>query len=230
VAIRAAFKHLSSCLGLVQVLRASSYQYCWLAGCDLLLWPLSICTVAGPDATANESSVITAAATVPVLPTSGTTDPVVLASIGPAPDISVEPAVIMAAAISVATAADPSAPEQPQAGSAGTPRTFTRSQYARAVAALRRMSRVAGLAQGVVQTAAVPADQQQAALSGHNVYRATHNAPALTWDNTIAGAAEAWATRCMFQHQSNSPYGENLFYTSAKAASASTMTTAVQLW
>jgi hypothetical protein len=49
-----------------------------------------------------------------------------------------------------------------------------------------------------------------------NSYRAKHQAPALSWDDSIYGAAQTWASRLLSQHSmqhSGSPsYGENLAY------------------
>src|SRR5262249_10081181 len=62
--------------------------------------------------------------------------------------------------------------------------------------------------------------QEPAAMSGatdaHNTVRAQASpAPAapmqkLSWSSTIAGTAQAYANKCMFQH-SGGKYGENLF-------------------
>lgn len=35
--------------------------------------------------------------------------------------------------------------------------------------------------------------------------------PPLTWSNTVAQAAQAWANNCQFKHSSGSGYGENIF-------------------
>jgi len=53
---------------------------------------------------------------------------------------------------------------------------------------------------------------EQAYLNGHNTVRAQHGAVALTWDDTLAAAAQKWANNCKFQHSGGSlgPYGENL--------------------
>ena len=49
-------------------------------------------------------------------------------------------------------------------------------------------------------------------LKAHNDERAQHGAVALTWDDTLAAAAQKWANNCVFQHSGGSlgPYGENL--------------------
>ncbi|KAI8064172.1 CAP domain-containing protein [Gongronella butleri] len=50
---------------------------------------------------------------------------------------------------------------------------------------------------------------QQAILDAHNKYRAIHQAPPLTWDNTIANYAADYIGKCVFKH-SGGEYGENL--------------------
>ncbi|KAE8223616.1 hypothetical protein CF319_g3372 [Tilletia indica] len=61
-------------------------------------------------------------------------------------------------------------------------------------------------------TATSTASAQKAAeldmLNAHNMYRARHGAPALTWDSTLAAAAATWANKCIWAH-SGGPYGEN---------------------
>lgn len=43
----------------------------------------------------------------------------------------------------------------------------------------------------------------------HNSYRANHNAQPLSWDDSLASDAAAWAARCVWRH---SPFmwGENM--------------------
>ena len=43
-------------------------------------------------------------------------------------------------------------------------------------------------------------DFKQAVLDHHNIHRANHSAPALTWDDTLAGYAENTANTCVFAH------------------------------
>lgn len=54
----------------------------------------------------------------------------------------------------------------------------------------------------------------QEVLAIHNEKRAKHHAGPLTWDTTVAVAADRWASNCVFRHESNSPYGENLYMSS----------------
>ena len=69
-------------------------------------------------------------------------------------------------------------------------------------------------------TKQLPARQ---ALATHNQLRAQHNAPALTWDDTLAAYAARYASHCNFKH-SGGPYGENL------AAGYPSLNTGVQVW
>jgi uncharacterized protein YkwD len=55
-------------------------------------------------------------------------------------------------------------------------------------------------------------DWKQQVLDQHNLYRAQHCAPALVWDEEIAATAQAYANRCVWQHDSATPFGENLAY------------------
>ncbi|GIM05898.1 hypothetical protein Vretimale_10304 [Volvox reticuliferus] len=55
-----------------------------------------------------------------------------------------------------------------------------------------------------------------AALAEHNKDRALHGCPALTWNDTLAKASQAWAETlaaalCGLRHSSASNYGENLY-------------------
>lgn len=47
-------------------------------------------------------------------------------------------------------------------------------------------------------------------LNKHNELRAPHCAPAMTWDEEVAKTAQAWADRCVFDHDTASGFGENL--------------------
>ncbi len=62
-------------------------------------------------------------------------------------------------------------------------------------------------------------------LQAHNYYRALHGSPAVTWSDTVAASAQAWADICPSDH-SSSGYGENL----AWASYALTPQGAVDLW
>ena len=72
-------------------------------------------------------------------------------------------------------------------------------------------------------------------LKVHNEYRALHHAPALAWDATLATAASEWVAKCLFQHEPNSPYGENLYAefgtnVNTNANNATILTNAVKMW
>uniref|UniRef100_A0A1B6MU13 SCP domain-containing protein n=1 Tax=Graphocephala atropunctata TaxID=36148 RepID=A0A1B6MU13_9HEMI len=56
----------------------------------------------------------------------------------------------------------------------------------------------------------------------HNEYRAKHGVPALSLDAEVSKFAQAWADHLaeknQFVHRNNSPYGENIFWSSASAS------------
>lgn len=59
----------------------------------------------------------------------------------------------------------------------------------------------------------VPTPAEQALyLNSHNTNRAQHGAAPLTWDASLASAAQTWANGCKFAHSGGTvgPYGENL--------------------
>jgi uncharacterized protein YkwD len=59
----------------------------------------------------------------------------------------------------------------------------------------------------------------QAVLDQHNLYRAKHCAPPLSWSPALAASSQRWADRCVFDHQEDSYDGENLFWGTAGAFS-----------
>lgn len=67
----------------------------------------------------------------------------------------------------------------------------------------------------------------QATLDLHNSLRATHQAPALTWDDALAAQAAAYADTCNFQHGA---FGENMFVTSQVKDDAAALDAAVKAW
>jgi uncharacterized protein YkwD len=62
-------------------------------------------------------------------------------------------------------------------------------------------------------------------LAAHNAARAAVNPapstplPAMTWDATVATAAQSWADQCNFSHNTGG-YGQNLYASTARSASA----------
>src|SRR5438067_7625898 len=59
----------------------------------------------------------------------------------------------------------------------------------------------------------------QAVLDAHNSHRANHCVPPLTRSSELAASAQQWANRCGFDHDDQSPHGENLFWGTADAFS-----------
>jgi len=57
---------------------------------------------------------------------------------------------------------------------------------------------------------ATPAEIQEW-LDAHNAYRALHGVPPVTWSDTLADSAQAWADACPSAH-SSSGYGENMAF------------------
>ncbi|KZT06894.1 PR-1-like protein [Laetiporus sulphureus 93-53] len=66
-------------------------------------------------------------------------------------------------------------------------------------------------------------------LSDQNTVRAQHGAVALTWNDTLAAAAQEWANGCVFEHSGGTlgPYGENL---AAGTGSGYGIAAAIQSW
>lgn len=66
-------------------------------------------------------------------------------------------------------------------------------------------------------------------LDDHNTARSQHGAAALTWNDTLAAAAQKWANGCVFQHSGGTlgPYGENL---AAGTGDSYAIDQAIQSW
>lgn len=69
-------------------------------------------------------------------------------------------------------------------------------------------------------------------LAGHNIVRAAHNAPLLTWSGELALKAAIWANMCQFKHSngllSYNPYGENIVAATGDFSIPAAMGTFVQ--
>ena len=57
-------------------------------------------------------------------------------------------------------------------------------------------------------------------LERHNAHRANHCAPPLAWDENLVASAQAWADRCVFEHEQGTGVGENLFAAVGNASPA----------
>lgn len=67
----------------------------------------------------------------------------------------------------------------------------------------------------------------QAIFELHNSFRATHQAPALMWDDALAAQAAAYAATCNFQHGA---FGENMFVTTQVSNVGAALDSAVRAW
>lgn len=52
-------------------------------------------------------------------------------------------------------------------------------------------------------------DFAQKCLKAHNDFRATHSAPALVWNDTLAKGAEQWTAECIWEHSGDKILGGN---------------------
>ncbi len=68
-------------------------------------------------------------------------------------------------------------------------------------------------------------------LAAHNQWRQQVGVPPLTWSPELAAYAQAWANRLLrenqFEHRSDSPYGENLAWSSGQQLSPANV---VEMW
>jgi uncharacterized protein YkwD len=76
--------------------------------------------------------------------------------------------------------------------------------------AVWRLASLLALALLAFNSRAHAQNDAQMLLDMHNVYRAKHCAAPLTWSTEVAVAAQRWANRCVFDHDPNNEFGENL--------------------
>jgi uncharacterized protein YkwD len=62
------------------------------------------------------------------------------------------------------------------------------------------------------QALAATSAEIQEWLQAHNTYRALHGVPPVTWSNTVAQSAQAWADTCPSGHSGSTLYGENMAF------------------
>lgn len=86
--------------------------------------------------------------------------------------------------------------------------------------------------EAVIQAITDPPAMYRANLDMHNTYRAKHtNTPALAWDDVIADAAAAYASRCVWGHDSNNKqWGGNLFAYSLDGDKAQFQMAGLKAW
>ncbi|EPS40503.1 hypothetical protein H072_5632 [Dactylellina haptotyla CBS 200.50] len=59
-------------------------------------------------------------------------------------------------------------------------------------------------------TTTIPTSLPSQMVYYHNAWRAHHGVGAVTWNSTLASAALVSASKCVFAHTKNNPYGENI--------------------
>lgn len=77
----------------------------------------------------------------------------------------------------------------------------------------------------LTSTHAATTSEIQEWLQKHNIYRTLHGVPEVTWSNTVAASAQAWANTCPSGH-SGTGYGENI----AWATNDIGVSAVVKLW
>jgi len=157
-----------------------------------------------------------AAASATTLPTSGTTDAEVLASIPtPPPAITTPVATIITDA-------------HTDAFLLGRPRSFSRHAAARFERVSQAAEQQARASQPVTALAMNP--QFATILSKHNTYRSRHQAEPLQWSDFQASRAAEYASKCRWGHDPNAQAGENLYATSSKSDPTGALTAAIDAW
>lgn len=66
----------------------------------------------------------------------------------------------------------------------------------------------------------------------HNLYRSWHKAPPLVWNDTLQRDAQAWVNRCVFEHDPDRRWGENLYMVSGSVPTqpSQALADAVDAW
>jgi uncharacterized protein YkwD len=100
----------------------------------------------------------------------------------------------------------------------------TREEFEQAAAAIPASVASAASSDDTVSIsrAAMTPQQNQAALDSHNKYRAWHQVEPLAWNDDVAAAAMDYASKCIWTHDSDTAYGENLYATTDKDADLAT--------
>lgn len=164
------------------------------------------------------------------MPTSGTTDPLILRQLTPptTPLKSISLAGSRASVDAASAIVDESGPAAAQ----DTPGiTAVVGQPAYATPAEARRSAADAAAQASVVTPAAMSPSYTEIFNLHNQYRARHRAPALVWNDNVAAGAAQWASNlagsCNLVHGSS---GENLAWTSVNGDFAGALRTAINMW
>lgn len=67
-------------------------------------------------------------------------------------------------------------------------------------------------------------------VTQHNSYRALHGSPALTWDTSLASAADLHASKCVYAHDATTDQGENLYMNTYTGDAAVVLANATAAW
>ncbi|XP_070183609.1 uncharacterized protein [Littorina saxatilis] len=90
-------------------------------------------------------------------------------------------------------------------------------------------------AQGVTREVLLSRPVDDLLLEQHNIFRQDEKASnifKMHWNDSVAAAAERWASQCNFKHQLIGKWGENLYYSSgsSEAEEKATLLTGLELW
>ena len=75
-----------------------------------------------------------------------------------------------------------------------------------------------------------PPPTGSAAADLHNSYRRKHGARDFKESSTITSRAQSYAQRCIFEHERDGRYGENLYMSSARENPSSALRNAIRAW